>query len=167
MATQRLRDHLALFGEAGDYLLGLLTITNPQVGVLPEPLRLCSTDHNVLSRGLNFFGVSFDYKLPSKEQEGEQRTSIVLPVVDRTILEALRSTHVRFDLLLEVTFKKTPDVVEFFFRLKEHTKLFDAAAQTLTVECGYRDVMQNPRPRKRYSPSGFPALFGQPGEVES
>jgi hypothetical protein len=160
MPSQRYRDHLLLFGAAGDYLLGLLTITNPTLGVLPEPVRLNSTDRNILSRGETFFASGFDYRVPSKE-DAEVRTAIVLPALDRQVLLTLQRAHVAFRLKLEIVLYKTPDIVERTFNLVEIGKVFDAGNQTLAIECAYRDILTYPRPRLRYTPADFPALFGR------
>lgn len=163
MATQLFRDYLARVGDEtspGGFMVGLLTIASA-AGAL---LRLSSlTDRTVLSRGETYFPSGFDYRIPDRLSESEQRSAIVLPVADRTILAALRSHPLRLALALEVVFSRTVDVVELGpFKLIDVAREYDASTQTLSLECTYRDVMRDPRPGRRYTPSAFPGLFGKP-----
>jgi hypothetical protein len=160
--TQKYKNYLSLFGDAeNEFLVGLLKITHSNPSVLAEPLRFNSTTtKDILSRGDTFFLSGFDWRYPQAES-GETRSHILLPVVDLTILQALRTTHEPFNLLLEGVLNSTHDEVEFSFNLLERNKRYDASSQSLLIECSYRNVMSNPRPRLRYSPSKFPAMFGR------
>lgn len=160
--SQLFRDYLAHLEAAhSGYPVGLLSIQSSAGG---EVLRLSSTaEHSVVSRGATYHRSGFDYRLPDRLSEGEQRCAFVLPVVDRTILAALRAHPERLDFTLEVVFSWTPDEVEIGpLRMVDVTRGYESATQTLTVECAFRDVLRNPRPGRKYTPAAFPGLFGAP-----
>lgn len=161
--SQLFRDYLARIESAhAGFPIGLLTIeseTEPDV-----LLRLNSTtDRNVLSRTQTYYRSGFDFRFPDRLSEGDVRCAFVLPVADRTILEALRARPVRLQWTLEVVFSWTVDEVELGpFRLFDVRRPYDQNTQTLAVECTFRDVMRDPRPGRKYTPGSFPGLFGTP-----
>lgn len=159
--TQLFRDYLARVPDAqAGFPIGLLTITTRSGGLL----RLNSTaDRNVLSRGQTYFLSGFDFRMPDRMSEGEQRSAFVLPVSDRTLLAALASEVERLSLVFEVVFSWTVDEVELGpFRMVDVSRSYEASTQTLAVEATYRDVLRDPRPGRKYTPASYPGLFGSP-----
>lgn len=161
MPSLMFRDYLARLGTTRTYPVGLLTVTLPSAPL--DPLRLASTrDRNVLSRGLQFFRSGLDFTLPSRLDEGEQRTRLTLPAVDLTILQTLRAAPNRLALTLELVMSADPDTVELGpYRLIDLARTYSATTQSLSLECAYRDVLSHPRPRYRYTPANVPGMFGR------
>ena len=159
MPSQLFLDFLAGINDDPCYLTGLLTVFLPG----QEPLRLNSTTtKNVLSRGETFFRSGFDFIIPSRVQEGETRTRLVVPVVDRTLLAAMKTHRVKLRMVFEIVLSRTPDVVELGpYVLYDQSREFDAETQALILDCVYRQVLVSPRPRLRYTPSSFFSMFGK------
>ena len=161
MPTQLFRDYLARVGDPpAGHMVGLLTVSRDSEVLL----RLASErEHSVLSRGETFHASGFDFRIPDRTSEGEQRTAFVLPVADRVILEALRGEPLTLSLVFEIAFSPTPDEVEIGpLRMVDRQRVFETETQTLALECSFRDALRNPRPGRKYSPSAFPGLFAAP-----
>ncbi len=162
MPTQLFRDYLARVGDGpAGFPVGLLTIAN-RAG---EPLLLFSsfTDRTVLSRGQTFFPAGFDFRFPDRLSEGEARPAFVFQVGDLSIVSAMRAHPTKLSVTFELVFSRTPDVLEFApARLFDVQRVIESSTQTLSLECGFRDVMRDPRPGRKYTPSAFPGLFGTP-----
>lgn len=156
MPSLLFRDYLARVNADRTYLVGLLTVDTGSA-----VLRFNSTDdREILSRGETYFRAAFDYRIPDRVSEGEQRSGIVLPVANRVILEDMRANPEEVEIDLEIVCSRTPDVVELGpFHMRDVSRAFDAQSQTLLVECGYRNVLRDPRPRLRFTPTLAPALF--------
>ncbi len=161
MPTQLFRDYLAGISLGDGFPIGLLTVSGTFAG---SPLRLNSlTDRSVLSRGETFYASGFDYQLPDRLVEGEERSAVLLPVVDRTIWTALKAQITTLNFLLEVVMSTAQDTVVLGpFRMIDVSRSLDTSNQTLAVACSYRNVLRNPRPGKRYTPRGFPGMFARP-----
>lgn len=142
-------------------MIGLLTVSGDFAA---SPLRLNTlVDRSVLSRGETFYASGFDCTVPDRVSEGEQRRSIVLPVADRTIWDTVRALSTEIVLTLEFVMSADPDTVEQGpYRMVDVGRNLSADEQTLTLECSYRNVLRNPRPGKKFTPRGFPGMFGKP-----
>lgn len=161
--SQLFRDYLSHVESAhAGFPIGLLTIGRP--GEVDAVLRLATvSDRNVLSRGQTFFASGFDFRLPDRLSEGDQRSAFVLPVIDRAVFAALQAEPQQLAYVLEVVFSWTPDTVEIGpLRLSDVSRAYDASTQTLSIETAYRDVLRNPRPGRKYTPAAYPGLFARP-----
>jgi hypothetical protein len=161
VASLLFRDYLANLDSAEGYPIGLLTISGDFDG---SPLRLNTlSTRSVVSRGDTYFPSGFDCTVPDRLSEGEQRSSIIMPAADRTIWDAIRTLTNQLALVFEVVLSSDEDTVEMGpFRMIDVNRSLSAEAQTLSIECSYRNVLRDPRPGKKFTPRGFPGLFARP-----
>lgn len=161
MGSQLFRDYLSgQIGEAA-YLVALVTVTGRNIAT---PLRLNSTSHtDVLSRGSVYYRSGFDAEFPDRLNEGEQRTKIILPVLDPWLLSTIRAHGEQLTLTLEFVLTALPDTVELgpYVLLDRGGRTYDANTQTLTIEATFGDQLSHPRPNLRYSPGACPGLFNR------
>lgn len=161
MAGLLFRDYLAGLPTEEGYMIGLLTLSGDFTG---SPVRINTlVDRPVLSRGNTYFPSGFDCTVPDRVSEGEQRTSIVIPAADRGIWDAVRAFQSQISLVFEIVRAPEEETVELGpYRMIDVNRSLSAEAQTLTIECSYRDVLRNPRPGKKFTPRGFPGMFARP-----
>ncbi len=161
MPTLLFRDLVAGLESDAGYMIGLLTISGDFAA---SPVRFNTlVDRSVVSRGETFYASGFDCTVPDRVSEGEQRTSIVLPAADRTIWSTVRSLSTQISLVFEVVLSGDPDTVEQGpYRMIDVGRTLSTDAQTLTLECSYRNVLRDPRPGKKFTPRAFPGMFARP-----
>lgn len=161
MPTLLFRDFLSGLPSEAGYMIGLLTITGDFAA---SPVRFNTlVDRSVVSRGNTYFPNGFDCTVPDRLSEGEQRTAIILPAADRTLWNTVRSLQTQISLVFEIVMSADPDTVEQGpYRMIDVNRSLSADAQTLTIECSYRNVLRDPRPGKKFTPRAFPGMFARP-----
>ena len=146
----------ALFApQSGDAFIVLLTFAH---GDLAAPLRVCSNDQDVISRGDLFVAYPFDLTLPDDSEVRAPRARLVIDNVDRQIVATLRALASSPVLTLEVVRAAEPDVVEAVFhdfRLRNVRYDSQVVEADLTIE----DFTAEPFPAGSFTPSQFPGIF--------
>ena len=140
--------------HADDPFLVLLTISH---ATLADPIRIARNRQAVVSNGNTFLAYPFEISLPTDVDDSAQ-ARITVANITRRIGQALERLVEPPDVLIELVLASTPDTIERSwdqFSLTDVT--WDAMVMTATVQqLAYWD---EPWPRKRVTPRGFPGLF--------
>jgi hypothetical protein len=134
--------------------LVLLTVTHPD---LPDPIRVVRNRKQIVSRGNTFLAFPFEVELPTDGSDAPQ-AQITVSNVSRRIGKALEALVTPPNCLIELVLASTPDTVE---RAWDQFLLTEASwdAFNLTGTISRRTYWDEPWPRKRVTPAGFPGLF--------
>lgn len=146
----------ALFAQqSSDAFVILLTFTH---GDLATPLRVCSNDQDVISRGDLFVAYPFDLTLPDDNEVRTPRARLTIDNVDRQIVATLRALASSPVLTLEVVRAAEPDVVEaFFYDFRLRNVRYDS--QVVEADLTIEDFTAEPFPAGSFTPSQFPGIF--------
>ena len=146
----------------------LLTIDHASFS---EPIRVSSdptqrvtvTDYEVLygtvSRANNFLFYPFSLKLPTDEEEGTPKTSLVIDNVSRQLTEAVESIDPRTPVTvkMEIVLSTSVDTVEITYEDFE-LKNVDYDMFEVSGEISMDALFGEPVPQHRMTPANFPGV---------
>lgn len=147
----------------------LLTIshdsfTDGPIRVSSDPTqRVSEDDYEVLygttSRDNNFLFYPFQLKLPTDEEEGTPKTSIVIDNVSRQLTEAVESIDPRnpVSILMEVVLSTSVNTVEISYEGFE-LKNVDYDMFEVSGEISMDALFGEPVPQHRMTPFNFPGV---------
>lgn len=157
--------------ETDEQLITLLTIQNPSQPNTPirladsysQRLTSLTTDdevvYGVISRGNNYVFLPLEITLPSEEDAGVGRCSIVMNYVTTEAIQLIRQhltnpTQVNLELILA----SNPNYVEASFPGFYITNASYNASQ-ITLNLDMIDYTREPFPCYNFTPNYFPGLF--------
>lgn len=159
----------ALFAqESDDTLMTLVTLYDPLTSAVAARLvdnftqRLSETDTEVIygtiSNSEEYIFVPLEITLPSEEQDGSSRASLVIRDVTRYLTPIIRTLPGPPKIKIELVLKSTPDVVEATF-----TDFFISSinynSDSVTCDLSLIDYQVEPFPVYSFTPKFFPGLF--------
>jgi hypothetical protein len=96
--------------ETGEAIVILVTVTHPD---LPAPLRLNNAGVNIVSRGDTFLASFLEATIMDEDPDKLPQARLIFSNVKREIVDALQSTVVPPEILMEIIKGSDPDTVEF------------------------------------------------------
>lgn len=141
--------------ETGEVWLILLTIAHQD---LATPIYLVNNTEPVSSRGNEYQPLGFDIVMPELNGQTLPQVTLTIDNVGRDLIELMRTITVPPVITVEVVLANNPDQVETSltdFRLTDIKYTRIAITGTLAVE----DILREPVPSGRFTPSQFPGLF--------
>lgn len=145
----------ATLQHADDPFLILLTLSH---ATLADPIRIVRNREDVVSRGNTYTAYPFQIELPTDVEETPS-ARITIANVSRRIGKALEALIEPPECLIELVLASTPDDVERSWDEFSFTQAtWDAFRMTGTIQ--QLAFWDEPWPRKRATPRGFPGLFG-------
>ena len=151
--------------DADEVLVTLLTFSHPSQ---PAPIRISSDRTQVLSydpflqgtvsRGKTFYWVPMAVVLPSEGDDAQPEIRITLDLIDREVLQILRSDPTPATMLLEIVSAERPDIVEACHDGYEvQAAPYDEAQVSLVVI--QTSFANEPHPADTMNPLTTPGLF--------
>ena len=121
------------------------------------PLRICLNTQPILSRGDVYQPFPFEITLPLESATELPRVTLKVDNIDRQILVALRGLSRPPQISIEIVASDAPDTVEigpfnFTWRGLRYT------AQAVEGELELEDILSEPFPADRFTPTKFPSL---------
>lgn len=141
--------------ETEEVFVILLTIEHDD---LTDPIRVCSDNQNVVSRGETYIAFPFQLTLPIDDASRPPAAQLSIDNVTREIGVAIRTITSPARILFEIVRADAPDVVEVEFpNFLLRNVSYDALQVTgdLVVE----DLTIEPYPGIKFTPANFPGLF--------
>ncbi|MDX1539979.1 MAG: DUF1833 family protein [Geminicoccaceae bacterium] len=141
--------------ETSEAFLRLLTIRHDD---LPSPIRVVHNTVSIVSRGNTFAAAAFDCRLPDEGGDKETIASLSVDVVDREIIEAVRSIQTPAEVDIESVLASDPNTVELqILGMKMRNVKWDAS--TAQADLVLDAFVHTPYPKFVFDPANFPALF--------
>lgn len=141
--------------QTGEVFLSLLTIDHDD---LDAPIRLCNNGADVTSRGDLYVAFPFQHQLPTDSDGEVPRAEIAICNVTTEITRQLDVLQSPPTVALEIVLASSPDTVEagpWNFTLKG----VDYDQLTIQASLGFENVLSEPFPAPRFTPTSFPGLF--------
>lgn len=146
----------AIYADSTDKVfLHLLTIDHPD---LSAPVRLVNNTEDITSNGDVYTAFPFQAVIPP-EVEGElPRVQLVIDNVSQLLIADIRSIQsppptITLDLIVA----DSPDTIEATFDFT--LKAVDYDAFTIQAQIAYEDILSEPFPAQRFTPTTFPGMF--------
>jgi len=152
--------------SGADVVLGFLTITHPN---LPDPIRVVNDVVDYVKDGYTFVGVIYEFLLLT-DDESTPSTQLSVPNVDRKVMQAVRRSHERANVTLEIC-----SSVDFDLTVTPRQEIGSAAVmysfaqfnlvdieadvQTIRGKVMLRDYAQEPWPSMTASRRRLPGLW--------
>jgi len=146
----------ALFAqETGEIFIILLTLSNSEMAF---PIRVCSDNVNLLSRGEIFIPYPFDLQLPLDDPDNPPSAKIVIDNVDRAIIRSLRTLTTPLTVLIEIVRAGALDTVEVAL---PNFQMRNISYDAITIEgvLSLEFLLQEPFPAAIFDPGRFPGGF--------
>lgn len=134
----------------------LVTLSSAE---LASPLRYVNDTMNLESRGNTFAAFAFTVSRPASRANERPRAQLVLDMVDRTVIVALRSIRQPLTVLIEEVDRAAPDTV-----IQTVTMRGVAAPYTVSsavVELAPGPVLDEAYPGIEFTPVWFPGAFAR------
>ena len=141
--------------QTGEVLLVLLEIDHADMST---PIRVVNNQVGIMSGGDLYAPFPFQVQLPDERDDTMSAVTLRIDNVDQQIVTALRQLTSAPTVDLSVVLASDPDTVEagpFSFSLTQAT--YDANAVVATL--AYEDVLREPIPGDRFTPTNFPGVF--------
>ena len=145
----------AIYSQETDKIfLHLLTIDHPDLAV---PVRLVNNTEDIVSRRKTYTAFPFQIVIPP-EVEGElPSVQLVVDNVSQLLIADLRRISSPPTVDLEVIVADDPDIVEASFNFT--LKAIDYDQFAVVSQLAYEDILTEPFPEKRFTPTIFPGMF--------
>lgn len=158
-ATVRFKKFCQSFGETGDNIVALVTITSE---IIANPIRLNSTLGTVVSQGRTFTGAGLDFVMPAEGDNAQQSIlTITLPAISQQIIKFLDEHPSRFDVEFEIVLQSTPDVTELGpYLLKSDRSTIDYKTGQGQMDCIFNRTLDLPLVTKKFSHRMIPGAYG-------
>jgi len=156
--------------STAEVFLFLLTITHADlitpIYVTNDTQETLSNGQlGVVSNGIEFTYIPFQFILPTLEKDSIPTTSLSLDNTTREIVSVLTNINTPPEVRIQIALSSQPDVIEYDLQgFRIATVEWDAMTitGTLTVE----QYFNEPYPSVKFTPSRFPGLFkGRSSEV--
>ncbi|KRG47338.1 hypothetical protein ARC20_03135 [Stenotrophomonas panacihumi] len=137
-------------------VLMLLEISAPS---MPDVLRIVNDTQNWVSRGIEYVGFPFGFKLPDDVSGQSPRAQLVIDNVGRGMtddLERLQPGELVTARLM-ITDRADPSVIESEYYLP--MTQVSVNAQTATAQCGVDFLMRQQAVQLRANPFTLPGIF--------
>lgn len=144
--------------QTGAALLMLLRLSHPR---FTDTIRIVRDGKDLVSRGHTYQRFPFECGLPRESDEAPPRLTLRICNVDRSIISQVRDARAGggepIAVELELVLAATPDTVEAGpLRLSIRRITYDALV--ISGELRYEDLLDEPYPAAKFSPSRAPGL---------
>ena len=141
--------------QVQEVFLKCVTITHPD---LAQPLRYVNDRVSLTRSDGTYEAASFRMALPDDEEENIGVVQMTIPIIDYTIVQAIRSTNDPFTVTLIIIRASAPETVEVGpFVFEALTVDFDR--QSATISLGFnRNIFEDAYPKDIFAPSNDPPL---------
>lgn len=144
-----------VFQQEGGGFLELLTLTHSS---LAEPLRFVNNNENVESNGETYIAFPFRVTLPNDKDRSVPSARLEIDNVSRQIGQIIRQISTPPTITIQIVRMDDFDAVEQSFPpLQLRNVRYDAL--TVSGELTVGDMMREPFPQRRFTPSEYPGLF--------
>lgn len=141
--------------ETSEAFIRLVRISHPD---LPAPMRFAHNTESVTSLGSVHAACFFDCRLPDEGDDKDVVASISIDIVDRVIVETVRSITTPARCTIESVLASDPDVVELQITdLMMRNIKWDQT--TMSADLVLDSMVHTPYPKHVFDPTNFPALF--------
>lgn len=150
--------------ETAEVFIVLLTISHENfdddIRVASEPLVDLPDAgvKGVISNGLEYLYLPFDFQLPNQDDTGVARATLNIDNVDRRIVAAVRQANSAVGISMQVVRASdvdTPEVTVVDFKLERVT--YNALVVSGEISVEYYDT--EPFPQGRFTPGKWPGIF--------
>lgn len=139
--------------QVEEVFLKILKIEHPD---LDDPLLLVGDTQELVRSDGTYLPFGFHIALPADEEENISTVNLVIPVVDQTIVQALRSTNEPFQVSLSVVRASEPNTVEVGPFVFESLGIeFEGPQATIQLAFN-RNIFEDAYPKDIFSPSNRP-----------
>lgn len=152
--------------NSGVKVLILVTMTHPTV---PGVLRICNeattrlTDqplrYGTISNGNTFQYVPFDILLPDDMDKKATSSQLIVSNLSQDLVDNFRLYRGPGNVTIQLALSSTPNVIEIQW-VNMNIRGVSGTIQLLTVDFGINSMEREPYPADKFTPSGFPAVFG-------
>ena len=141
--------------ETGEVWLWLLTISHVE---WPTTFRFVNNITQVISRGDTFEPWVFSMPVPESNESQPPKATLTVDIIDRKIIEMVRSVSAPPIVMAELIIASEPDTVQA--SLLDLT-MISASTDSVTMTCELRagDVLHRTAAAKRFDRELYPGLF--------
>lgn len=122
------------------------------------PVRLVDNREDITSNSNVYQAFPFQITMPDDSEDREPSARIVIDNVDRSLIEAIRTTHGPIDCTVSVITDQAPNSVEWG-PLSLQIRGITYNAQTIEGNLTYSAFTSEPFPYRTFDPTLFPGLF--------
>jgi hypothetical protein len=145
----------ALAQTTNEVFISLVEINHED---LAQPIYLCDDSQDTISNGNTYTSFPFTFTLPNDESDQEPQVKLVLPNVDRRLIEMIRSITGGPTVKLSVVLASAPnDLALGPVMLKAVGAPY--TAETIQLSLSFDSYSGEPLPHLTQSPQYFPSMF--------
>lgn len=145
----------ALAQTTNEVFISLIEINHED---LQQPIYMCDDSQDTVSNGNTYISFPFTFTLPNDESEQEPQVKLVLPNVDRRMIEMIRSISGGPTVKMSVVTASDPDDLAFGPVLLKATSA-PYTAETIQLSLNFDAYSGEPLPHLTQSPQYFPSMF--------